>query len=139
MRKTRLGCVLGLILFPVFNVLDRFVYKDQADDFLILRFAVSAAMALLYPMFSTRLGQKYYRLHGLILLTLPSMGIAWMIHATEGAFSPYYAGLTFVLMFLAVVLDWTFVRGHRARPVFGCRLVRAHPFRQGAGFPGGVW
>jgi len=33
-----------------------------------------------------------------------------MIHATEGAASPYYAGLTLVLMVLAVVLDWTFLQ-----------------------------
>jgi two-component system sensor histidine kinase PhcS len=31
-----------------------------------------------------------------------------MVYATEGAASPYYAGLTLVLMFLAVILDWTF-------------------------------
>ena len=31
-----------------------------------------------------------------------------MIYATKGAASPYYAGLTLVLMVLAVVLDWTF-------------------------------
>ena len=39
---------------------------------------------------------------------LPSATIAWMVYATEGAASPYYAGLTLVLMVLAVVLDWTF-------------------------------
>jgi two-component system sensor histidine kinase PhcS len=33
-----------------------------------------------------------------------------MIYATEGAASPYYAGLTLVLMVLAVVLDWTFLQ-----------------------------
>ena len=71
-RKTRVGCVLGLILFPVFNVLDRFVYPNDAGQFLILRLAVSAGMAVLYPLFGTRIGRKYHQLHGLILLTLPS-------------------------------------------------------------------
>jgi len=39
---------------------------------------------------------------GVLLLFLPSATIAWMIYATEGAASPYYAGLTLVLMVLAV-------------------------------------
>jgi hypothetical protein len=47
---------------------------------------------------------------GIVLLFLPSATIAWMIYATEGAASPYYAGLTLVLMVLAVVLDWTFCK-----------------------------
>jgi two-component system sensor histidine kinase PhcS len=56
----------------------------------------------------TRLGRKYYRFQGILLLLLPSATIAWMIYDTDGAASPYYAGLTLVLMVLAVVLDWTF-------------------------------
>jgi two-component system sensor histidine kinase PhcS len=109
-RKTRVGCILGLLLYPMFNILDHLVYPELAPRFLALRLVVSALMALLYPLFGTQLGRKFYRLHGIILLTLPSIGIAWMIYEADGAASTYYAGLTFVLMFLAVVLDWTFVQ-----------------------------
>ncbi len=109
-RKTRVGCILGLILYPFFNILDHLVYPERAKEFLALRLTVSAVMAVLYPLFGTRIGRQYHRLHGLILLTVPSVGIAYMIHATDGGNSTYYAGLTFVLMFLAVVLDWTFIQ-----------------------------
>ena len=50
--------------------------------------------------------KKYCHLQGLVLLFLPSATISWMVCATEGTASPYYAGLTLVLMILAVVLDW---------------------------------
>src|SRR5438132_6211193 len=39
---------------------------------------------------------------------LPAGFIAWMIYATEGADSPYYAGLNLVLLVLSLVLNWTF-------------------------------
>jgi two-component system, sensor histidine kinase PhcS len=64
-------------------------------------------MAVLYFVLRTDFGEKYYHFQGLVLLFLPSATIAWMVYATEGTASPYYAGLTLVLMILAVVLDWT--------------------------------
>ncbi|MEJ0090536.1 MAG: ATP-binding protein [Limisphaerales bacterium] len=54
----------------------------------------------------TRFGKKYYHLQGIIILFLPSASVAWMVYVTDGTASPYYAGLTLVLMVLAVVLDW---------------------------------
>jgi two-component system sensor histidine kinase PhcS len=107
-RKTRLGCFLGIVMVPLFGGLDHYIYPKQAFSFLLLRLLCSALMAGLYPILGTRFGRKHYHFQGVVLLFLPSATIAWMIHATEGAASPYYAGLTLVLMVLAVVLDWTF-------------------------------
>ncbi|MGB7746716.1 MAG: ATP-binding protein [Verrucomicrobiia bacterium] len=109
-RKTRLGCFLGIVMVPLFGGLDHYIYPKQAFSFLLLRLLCSALMAGLYPILATRFGRKHYHFQGLVLLFLPSATIAWMIHATEGAASPYYAGLTLVLMVLAVVLDWTFLQ-----------------------------
>jgi two-component system sensor histidine kinase PhcS len=109
-RKTRVGCFLGIVMVPLFGGLDHYIYPKQAFSFLLLRLLCSALMAGLYPILGTRFGRKHYHLQGIFLLFLPSAAIAWMIHATEGAASPYYAGLTLVLMVLAVVLDWTFLQ-----------------------------
>jgi len=108
LRKTRLGCFLGVVMVPLFCCLDHYIYPQQEVSFLRLRLLCSALMAGLYPILATRFGREHYHFHGLVLLFLPSAAIAWMIYATEGAASPYYAGLTLVLMVLAVVLDWTF-------------------------------
>jgi len=105
-RKTKWGCWLGIVLVPVFGGLDYYVYKEQALDFFILRLLCSVLMALLYLVLGTSFGKKYYHFQGLVLLFLPAASIAWMVYATEGTVSPYYAGLTLVLMVLAVVLDW---------------------------------
>jgi two-component system sensor histidine kinase PhcS len=110
-RKTRLGCLLGMVMVPLFGGLDYLMFShDQAWAFLRLRFLCSALMAGLYPLLGTSLGRKYFRFQGIILLLLPTATIAWMIYATTGAASQYYAGLTLVLMFLAVILDWTFMQ-----------------------------
>jgi two-component system sensor histidine kinase PhcS len=107
-RKTRLGCFLGIVLVPLFGWLDHYVYPKEEFSFFLLRLLCSVSMAGLYFVLGTSFGKKYYHFQGLVLLFLPSATIAWMVYATEGTASPYYAGLTLVLMVLAVVLDWTF-------------------------------
>jgi signal transduction histidine kinase len=107
-RKTRLGCFFGIVLVPVFGVLDHYAYPKHALTFLLLRLACSVLMAGVYPLIGSSFGRKYYRFQGILILLMPTAIIAWMIYATEGAASPYYAGLNLVLMVLAVVLDWTF-------------------------------
>jgi signal transduction histidine kinase len=107
--KTQWGCIFGILLVPLFGVLDFYVFdRDQAMSFLRLRLLCSALMAGLYPILGTKFGKKHYHLQGIVLLLLPSATIAWMVYATEGTASPYYAGLTLVLMVLAIVLDWPF-------------------------------
>jgi signal transduction histidine kinase len=108
-RKTRLGCFFGIVLVPLFAFLDYARYPDFFWPFLLMRVLCSVLMAALYPVLSTSFGRRHYQLQGVVLLFLPAATISWMIYYTgHGAVSPYYAGLTLVLMVLAVVLDWTF-------------------------------
>ncbi|HTD66959.1 MAG TPA: ATP-binding protein [Candidatus Limnocylindria bacterium] len=107
-RKFRLACAIGFVLVPAFNVIDRVVYPDKQNDFLIIRLCCSGLIALFYWLFRSGVGRKFYRVNGLVLFMLPASAITWMIYDTTGASSPYYAGLNLVLMVLAFVLDWTF-------------------------------
>ena len=107
-RKTRLGCFFGIVMVPLFCGLDHYVYPKQVHSFFLLRLLCSVLMAGFYPVLGTGFGRKYYHFQGLVLLFFPTATIAWMIYITEGAASPYYGGLTLVLMVVAVVLDWTF-------------------------------
>ena len=107
-RKTRLGSLFGILLVPLFNILDHYAYPNNQKTYLLVRLACSGFMAAFYPLLGTHFGRKHYRLQGVLILLAPSATIAWMISDTQGATSPYYAGLILVLMILAVVLDWTF-------------------------------
>ena len=107
-RKTKLGCFLGIVMVPIFALLDHYVYPQQTGKFFLARLLCSALMAALYFVLGTGFGKKHYHFQGVVLLFLPSATIGWMIYATTGSQSGYYAGLILVLMVLAVVLDWTF-------------------------------
>lgn len=108
-RKTRWGCALGALFVPLFWFLDRSVFTaEQAHSFLYLRLLCSALMIAFFPVIGSQFGRKHFRLVGVIILFFPAATIAWMIGATKGPASPYYAGLILVMMFLAVLLDWTF-------------------------------
>src|SRR6516164_9551697 len=91
-HKTRLGCILGIVLVPIFGWLDLYVYKDYALQFFLLRLLCSSLMAALYFVLDTKFGQRFYHFQGLILLFLPTATISWMVCVTEGTASPYYAG-----------------------------------------------
>ena len=107
-RKTRLGCLFGIVMVPVFALLDHYVYPPDTIKFFLARLLCSVLMGALYFVLETNFGKKHYHLQGIALLFLPSATIAWMIYMEQGSGSPYYAGLILVLMVLAVVLDWTF-------------------------------
>lgn len=108
-RKTRLGCVLGAVFVPLFAGLDHIIFsRSQAQMFLAVRLFCSMLMVAFYPVIGSALGRQYFRCVGVVILFFPSAAIAWMVYTTTGAASPYYAGLILVMMFLAVLLDWTF-------------------------------
>jgi signal transduction histidine kinase len=104
----KVACTIGILLMPAGYVLDSFVYPTHAHDFLKLRLLCSALIGLFLAVLLTPLGRRFYRIMGVSLFMLPASFIAWMIYATEGASSPYYAGLNLVLLVLAFVLHWTF-------------------------------
>jgi signal transduction histidine kinase len=104
----RIGCYLGMVLMPLGFLLDYIVYRPLVWEFLGLRLASSALIGLFLGLVMTEFGRSHYRILGLILLLIPAFFIAVMIARTEGAASPYYAGLNLVLLVVAFVLRWTF-------------------------------
>ena len=107
-RKTKWGCMLGAVFVPLFSGLDFAIYGKLAPKFLVARLVCSLMMMALYPAIEAEFGRKHFRMLGVVILFFPASIIAWMVYETEGMASPYYAGLILVMMFLAVLLDWTF-------------------------------
>ena len=115
----KVACIIGMTLMPAGFILDYAVYPSLALQFLRLRFLSSVLIGVFLTVLLTPLGRKHYRFLGISLFMLPASFIAWMINASEGAASPYYAGLNLVLLVLAFVLHWTFresLSAARARP-----------------------
>ena len=103
------GCMIGIVLMPVGTVLDFFVYRPEVVYFLKLRLLCSLLIGAFWMVVVTPFGRKHPRSLGVLLAFFPAFFISWMIYATEGAESPYYAGLNLVLLVVGFVLHWTVI------------------------------
>lgn len=106
--KIKVGCVVGMVLVPSFAMLDFVVYPGHAMEFLGVRLACSLIIGLFLAVLLTPFGLRHYRALGVSLVLLPGAAISYMIYATAGANSPYYAGLNLVLLVVGFVLRWTY-------------------------------
>jgi signal transduction histidine kinase len=106
-RHLRVGCLLVVALMPAGIVLDYFVYPDKLAYFFTLRLVCSLLELGVWAMLWSGWGQKLHRGLALVVALLPAFFISWMIYATEGPASPYYAGLNLILLAIAFVLRWS--------------------------------
>jgi signal transduction histidine kinase len=106
-RNYKVGCVLAFIFMPAGASLDFFVYHDKVPEFLRLRLLCSLLLGLIFCVLHFRPGTKFYRVFGGMVALLPLAFISWMIYATQGSSSPYYAGLNLVMLGAAILLRWT--------------------------------
>jgi signal transduction histidine kinase len=106
-NNVQVGCLVGILLMPLGTLLDYFVYRSDVLPFLKLRLSCSLLIAVFWAVVMTPVGRKYPRFLGVLLAMFPSLFISWMIYATEGSESPYYAGLNLVLLLIGFILYWT--------------------------------
>jgi signal transduction histidine kinase len=106
-KSGKVASALVIVLMPAGVILDLFVYPARVADFLHLRLLCSALGAGLWALHKTSFGVAYYRLLGIPIAILPAFFISWMIFATEGPASPYYAGLILILLAVNAIVHWT--------------------------------
>jgi signal transduction histidine kinase len=103
----KVGCALAFIFMPAGASLDYYVYKEHFFGFLKLRLLCSALLAFIWFLLESEIGIRFYRFLGFLVAFLPLAFISWMIYATNGPNSPYYAGLNLVMLGAAILLRWT--------------------------------
>jgi two-component system sensor histidine kinase PhcS len=62
---------------------------------------------VIWVILRTPIREKIDKLLCLAIALLPSFFICWMIYATDGADSPYYAGLNLILLGIPLVVRWS--------------------------------
>src|ERR1700722_15720686 len=97
-RLYKLACWFTAIGMPAGISLDMNIYPQDAVYFLKLRLVSSVLALVLFGLFYTPLGLRYYRLLCFTLPLIPQVFIRWMIYYTEGSVPPYYAGLSLILL-----------------------------------------
>lgn len=112
-RQSIVGYLLTLTLVPLCGILDYFVYPGLLHPLLRARFwcdliALPGLLTLFGP-----LGKRHLWIVGNGWLVMPVLTICWMIYASEGAMSPYYAGLNLVMLAASLVMPYTFKEAAR--------------------------
>ena len=102
------GCIIGIVLMPLGTLLDYYIYRPDMIFFLKLRLLCSCLIGIFTAVVITPFGRRHPRELGVLLALFPAFFISWMIYATDGSHSPYYAGLNLVLIVVGLVLHWTF-------------------------------
>jgi two-component system, sensor histidine kinase PhcS len=106
-RQSKVGCFLALILMPAGISLDYFVYPHLLGKAFAARIICDLLLAPFFLLLFSRPGQQQIKRIGSIWLALPALSICWMIYASEGALSPYYAGLCLVLLAACLLMPFT--------------------------------
>ncbi|HEY3762047.1 MAG TPA: ATP-binding protein [Verrucomicrobiae bacterium] len=105
-RNFRIACILATIFDLAGSSLDLLVYPEHYHEFLKLRLMSAALILFMWWLVKTPVGERFYRLLGLILPALATFALGVMIYRT-GPGSPYYAGLNLVLLGAVIILRWT--------------------------------
>jgi signal transduction histidine kinase len=107
-RNYKIGCIMAFIFVPAGSSLDYFVYKDHLAQFIGIRLLCSALLALIWVLLQKEIWIKFYRFYGFMVAFSPLAFCSWIIYETDGANSPYYAGLNLIMLGATILLRWTF-------------------------------
>jgi len=119
-----IGSLVALLLVPGGAVLDYFIYPQAFGSLLTARIVCDLALLPVLLVLLTGMGKKLVRPLSSLLVLLPMLMICWMIYLTEGARSPYYAGLTLMITVTCTMLLYTVVEaGVFCVAVLGCFTV----------------
>ena len=106
-RHLRVACYLVVALMPIGMILDHFDYPEKVTFFFELRLSCVFFTGLVWLILRTPIAEKFDKLLCVAIALLPSFFICWMIYATDGANSPYYAGLNLILLGIPLVVRWS--------------------------------
>ena len=104
MRNAGIASLLVIVLMPVGSVLDWFVYPQLLVPFFALRIACSAATAAAWLALKSRYQNLLYPFLIRACYLLPALAMSVMIASSEGATSPYYAGLNLLILGVCAVM-----------------------------------
>jgi signal transduction histidine kinase len=107
-RNSKVACILVVILMPIGYLMDTYVYPVEKHYLLALRLMTSLLAGLVFLALRQRnLPQSAYRILCAGWYLAPGFFISWMIYATEGIHSTYYAGLNLVILAISTVIQAT--------------------------------
>ena len=108
-RQAKLYLILGLVLVPACAGLDYFVYPQLLGRIFVGRLLCDLALLPVLAALYTPWGRAHVTFLCKLVPLAPCATICWMIYATEGVFSPYYAGINLCLVGVTLLIPYTIV------------------------------
>jgi two-component system sensor histidine kinase PhcS len=105
-RQSKVGCFLAILLMPAGFTLDYFVYPHMLGKIFEARLLSDVFLIPLFALLFVPAVQRQIRIVGSLWLVIPAWIMCWMIYASEGALSPYYAGLCLVLLAACLLMPY---------------------------------
>jgi signal transduction histidine kinase len=112
-KSVSIANIIALVGMPSGIMLDYFLYPGQLLQFVAIRFGVDFALLIINGLLFLKRANPslwYAKTMGLISALIINSSFCLMIYITEGAKSPYFAGLILVSMLWSTLLPWTVVQ-----------------------------
>ncbi len=104
--RLRVSCWLAMVLVPVFLMLDAVLHPQLVRVFIPIRLTMLACSACILVALRTRLGLRQVTALSLCTFLETGFGIVLMTVFNGGGSSPYYAGISLVMVAAAVLMPW---------------------------------
>jgi signal transduction histidine kinase len=106
LRASKVGHALVLILVPAGATLDWVVYPSRMAELVTARLLLALGAGILLALHYTEWAYRNIRWFAVLVPLLVNTVLCGMVFRTEGAKSPYYAGLNLVLTGIGVLFPW---------------------------------
>lgn len=106
-RQAKAGYLLALVLMPAGISLDFFVYPHLLWPILKIRLLCDVFLLPCLLMCYTKRAARIAYFIDKPCVLLPTLAISWMILISEGALSPYYAGLNLMVIGGCLLIPYT--------------------------------
>lgn len=127
---SKAGGLTVIVLVLMGMAMDYVVYPDEQKRFAIVRGLTSAAIGLALLSLYTEAGKRHVQAITFCWLLLPQAMISWMIYATQGEQSLFYAGLMLTIFAVGILFPssyWQTLAFGLATVAFYYIACVAHP------------
>ncbi|HPP80726.1 MAG TPA: HD domain-containing phosphohydrolase [Deltaproteobacteria bacterium] len=96
--------MIGIVLIPLFSVLDYMVVRQYAREFLVYRLGCAAVLSVFLAVYFSRWGKAWARIVSVIASIVSALTITLMCVRMGGYDSFYYVGVVMVLVAVLAIL-----------------------------------
>ncbi|MCC8402853.1 two-component sensor histidine kinase [Paraburkholderia sp. MMS20-SJTN17] len=130
---SKAGGLTVIVLVLMGMAMDYVLYPAEQKYFAIARILISVTISLALLSLYTETGKRHVQVITFFWLLLPQAMISWMIYATQGEQSLFYAGLTLTIFAVGILFHY----GYSQTLAFGLATVALY-YIACVAHPGGV-